>query len=65
MSKCKFCGKDITWMKEDKKFRAINSDGEYHSCEEMQQSKKSIKVINPSSLSKEEIAEYEKKINSK
>ncbi len=65
MAMCKFCRKDITWMKDGRRNVPINSDGGVHRCEEMQNSMKSIKQIEISSLSTDEIKKYEMAINAK
>ncbi|MBT3586277.1 MAG: hypothetical protein HN509_15325 [Halobacteriovoraceae bacterium] len=63
MAQCKFCGKSIVWMKEGRKNTPVEEDGTPHTCKEMQDSRKSLKKIEPTSLSKEEIARYEAAIN--
>lgn len=65
MAFCKFCGKEIFWMKEGRKNRPVEVDGGLHTCEEMKKSRGSLKTFNRSSLSPEEIAKYEEEINKK
>jgi len=65
MAKCKFCGKEITWMKEGRKNRPIDSDGGIHSCEEMKNSMKSMKTLNMSEIDPEILKQYESSINEK
>jgi hypothetical protein len=65
MAKCKFCTKEITWLKDGRKFMALNPDGGEHKCEERQKTINSLKTFDKSSLSPEEIAKYEEAINSK
>ncbi len=65
MAKCKFCLKEITWMKDGRKNVPVDQDGGIHSCEEMQNSRRSLKKLEVTSLSPEEIAKYEKSINDK
>ena len=62
---CKFCGIEIVWAKEGRKNVPLTLNGEKHRCEEMKNALKSVKEIKPSTLSPEEIAKYEKAINSK
>lgn len=59
MANCKFCGKEITWLKDGRKFVPVQSDGDKHSCEQMKKSLKSVKVLDRNSISAEEIARYE------
>ena len=63
MASCKFCQKDISWVKDGRKNVPIESDGMIHRCEEMKNSLKSIKKIERSELSAEEIKRYEDAIN--
>lgn len=63
MANCKFCGKEIHWMKEGRKNVPAEMDGAKHECEEGSKAFKSAKTIEVSSLTPEQIAEYEKGIN--
>lgn len=65
MAKCKFCSKEITWIKEGRRNRAIDSDGGIHSCDEMKKSMSSIKSINVSDIDPEILKQYENSINQK
>jgi hypothetical protein len=64
MSRCKFCNKEITWIKEGRKNVPIEGDGAVHRCDEMKNSLKSIKQLDPESM-REEIKRYERQINKK
>ncbi|MEK6624258.1 MAG: hypothetical protein AABY86_04785 [Bdellovibrionota bacterium] len=63
MAMCKFCSKEITWFKEGRKNIPLNADGGTHSCEQMKRSLSSVRTIEREALSPEEIARYEKQIN--
>ena len=65
MANCKYCGKEITWLKDGKKFIPLESDGTKHECENFKNSVKSIKKIKITDISPEDIAKYEKNINKK
>lgn len=65
MANCKFCGKEISWLKEKGKFTPIESDGSVHECEEFKNSRKTTKIMKATDLSPEEIAKYENNINKK
>ena len=65
MAYCKYCGKEITWLKDKKKFIPIESNGEVHECEEFKKSLKKTKTLKVSDISPEEIARYEANINKK
>lgn len=65
MAKCKYCGKEVTWMKEGRKNVPVEGDGGVHHCEEMKNARSSLKSFDRSSISPEEIAKYEQAINQK
>ena len=63
MARCKYCQKEITWMKDGRKNVPVEGDGGIHKCEQMQKMRGSLKTIQPTTLSPEEIAKYEKGMN--
>lgn len=63
MAVCKFCRKEIVWMKEGRKNVPVDGDGTVHRCEEMKNTLKSIRQLDRTSLSPEEIKKYEEAIN--
>lgn len=65
MANCKYCGKEISWLKENRKFTPLEQDGAVHECEEFKKSKKKTKIMKSTDLSPEEIAKYEGHINNK
>lgn len=65
MAKCKFCNREITWMKEGGRNRPIDSDGGVHSCEEMKNSMKSMKKIERTDIDADLLKMYENAINEK
>ena len=65
MANCKYCGQEISWLKENGKFTPIDSHGNVHECDEFKKSRKTTKVLNVGDLSPEEIARYESNINNK
>jgi hypothetical protein len=65
MARCKFCNKEITWMKENGRNRPINGDGGAHMCDEMKHSMKSIKSIEPTEIDADILKQYEMAINTK
>ncbi len=52
-------------MKYGRKNVPVDPDGGVHSCEEMKNSRNSLRTMAATSLSPEEIAKYEKGINEK
>ena len=65
MARCRFCQKEIIWIKEGRKNIPVEADGSIHQCEEMKKTVASLKTLSPSSLSPEEIKKYEEQINQK
>ena len=63
MANCKYCQKEITWMKDGRKNVPIENDGSVHECDEFKNARKSIKKFDRGSLSAEEIAKYEQAMN--
>ena len=65
MARCKFCSREITWMKEGGRNLPINGDGGIHSCDEMKNSLKSMKNIERTDIDADLLKLYEKAINEK
>lgn len=65
MARCKFCNREITWMKEGGRNRPVDSDGGVHSCDEMKNSMKTIKSIAPTEIDSDILKQYEAAINIK
>lgn len=65
MARCKFCNKEITWMKEGRKNVPVESDGTSHMCEEMINSRKSTKSVNLTDIDPDILKQYEQAINDK
>ncbi len=63
MAKCKFCGKEIFWMKEGKKNVPVEMDGAAHECKEWQDTVGSIRVLDKNSIDNDIIKQYEQQIN--
>ena len=43
MAHCRYCGKEITWLKDGRKSIPVEGDGAQHACEEYKKTRKSIK----------------------
>lgn len=63
MAKCKYCQKEITWMKDGRKNVPVEGDGGIHKCEQMEKMRSSFKALAPTTLTPEEIAKYEQGMN--
>lgn len=65
MAKCRFCNDEISWVKIGRKNKPMNGDMSDHKCEQMINSMKSMKTLDLSTISPEDIARYEKNMNEK
>lgn len=63
MARCKYCQTEVTWMKEGRKNVPVEADGGVHKCEQMLKMRSSLKNLQPTTLSPEEIAKYEQGMN--
>mgnify|MGYP006079836135 CR=1 FL=1 len=63
MAVCKYCQKDITWMKEGRKNVPVEGDGSVHRCDNMINAHNSLRSIGRTSLTPEEIKQYEESMN--
>lgn len=63
MASCKYCGKEISWLKEKNKFTPIESDGSVHECTEFKNARKSSKKISRSEISPDLLKQYEDNMN--
>ena len=62
MASCKFCGKEIVWMKEGRKNVPVEVDGAKHDCVQMRKSLKSTKDIDPNQISAEEMKRLQERM---
>lgn len=65
MAHCRYCGKEITWLKDGRKSIPVEGDGAQHACEEYKKTRKSIKKVDKSTLDPELVKQYEQGINKK
>ena len=65
MSKCRYCGKEITWMKDGRKNVPVEGDGGVHKCDEMISAKESFRKVQVTELDPDLIKQYEQQINDK
>jgi len=63
MATCKYCSKEVTWMKEGKKNVPVEGDGTIHECDNYKASRKSIKVMGPGEVDPEILKQYEQSMN--
>lgn len=59
MSRCRYCDKEITWLKEGRKNVPVENDGGKHECENFKNARNSYRKIEPSELDPEILKQYE------
>lgn len=65
MASCRYCGKEITWMKDGRKNVPVEGDGAVHRCENMINARNSFRKITPTEIDPELLKQYENAINEK
>ncbi|OIQ16160.1 MAG: hypothetical protein BM556_15995 [Bacteriovorax sp. MedPE-SWde] len=65
MAKCRYCGKEITWMKEGRKNVPVEHDGGVHKCEQAINAINSYRKVEKTELDQDLIKQYEQAINEK
>ncbi|AYF45259.1 MULTISPECIES: hypothetical protein [Halobacteriovorax] len=65
MASCRYCGKEITWMKDGRKNVPVEGDGAVHRCDNMINARKSFRKITPTEVDPELLKQYENAINEK
>lgn len=63
MANCKFCGTEVTWIKEGRKNVPVESDGAKHECEHFKRSRDSIKKLKPADIDPEILKQYQENMN--
>ena len=63
MSRCRYCGTEITWMKEGRKNIPVESDGAQHECEQFNNMRKSTRKLAPTDIDPEVLKQYQENMN--
>ena len=63
MAKCRYCGKEVTWMKDGRKNVPVESDGATHMCENYLKAKSSFKEYSPQDIDPEVLKQYQDRMN--
>lgn len=63
MAQCKFCGTDITWMKDGRKNVPVEIDGAKHECENFKNARSSYREIKPNEIDPDILKEYQDRMN--
>jgi len=63
MANCKYCGKEITWMKEGRKNVPVENDGVAHECENFKKARNSYRKMEPSEIDPDILKQYQEQMN--
>jgi len=59
---CRYCGKEITWLKDGRKNIPVEGDGGEHKCAEYEKSRSSIRKISPTEMDPEILKQYQENL---
>ena len=62
MANCRYCGKEITWLKDGRKNIPVEGDGGEHKCEEFMKTRDSLKKINPTEMDPDILKQYQENL---
>ena len=62
MAFCKYCGKEIMWLKEGRKNVPVENDGGEHKCEQFSKMRNSIKKIQPNEVDPDILKQYQENL---
>ena len=65
MATCKYCGKNVTWLKEGRKNVPVEDDGGIHECEQYKNVRRSAKKLTPNEIDPEILKQYQEDMNKK
>ncbi|MBG59604.1 MAG: hypothetical protein CMJ16_04000 [Peredibacter sp.] len=65
MATCKYCGKNVTWLKEGRKNVPVEDDGGIHECEQYKNVRRSAKKLTPNEIDPEILKQYQENMNKK
>lgn len=63
MAFCKYCGKEITWLKDGRKNIPVENDGGEHKCEQFSNARNSFKKMTPDEIDPEILKQYQENMN--
>ena len=63
MANCKFCGTEVTWVKEGRKNVPVENDGAKHECSQFKNSRDSIRKLAPTDIDPEILKQYQENMN--
>jgi hypothetical protein len=63
MSKCRYCNKEITWVKEGRKNVPIEGDGAIHECENYKKAQNSYRKLEPDEIDPDILKQYQENMN--
>lgn len=62
MANCRYCGKEITWLKDGRKNIPVENDGGEHKCEEYAKTRGSLRKIEPGEMDPEILKQYQENL---
>ena len=65
MATCKYCGKNVTWLKEGRKNVPVEDDGGIHEYEQYKNVRRSAKKLTPNEIDPEILKQYQENMNKK
>lgn len=65
MATCKYCGKNVTWMKQGRKNVPVEDEGSIHECEEYKNTRRSARKVDPSEIDPEILKQYQENMKNK
>lgn len=65
MARCKYCGKEVTWLQEGRKKVPVEGDGAKHECEEYKKSRNSLKTVDLNAIDPEILKQYQANMDAK
>ena len=63
MANCKYCGTEVTWVKEGRKNVPVEGDGAQHECESFKRARDSYRSLNPTDIDPEILKQYQDNMN--
>ncbi len=63
MARCRYCDKEITWLKEGRKNVPVENDGAKHDCENFKNARNSFRKIEPNELDPDLLKQYQENMN--
>lgn len=63
MANCRYCGSQVTWVKEGRKNVPVEGDGGVHECDAYRDSKNSYRELKPTEIDPDLLKQYQENMN--